>query len=211
MLTLCVAANAYCVARAHAGRREIIQPKAISFTAYFAFLGIDETAYSWPLQAESFVFLVGASRAVSCGMHGIEKRTVYILRSVAEPQRHYVGITNDLDARLEWHNKGPSGHTVPYRPWRLVVSLEFPSEKAARSFERDLKSGSGRAFAKRHFGESPDDFENAHPIERSTHEGNSQRGNTPEPEGADSRGDDLTVTAAAAACISSRRTRAARP
>jgi hypothetical protein len=32
-----------------------------------------------------------------------------------------------------------------------VVSIEFPSEKAARRFERYLKSGSGRAFAKRHF------------------------------------------------------------
>jgi len=33
----------------------------------------------------------------------------------------------------------------------LVVSLEFKSEEAAVRFERYLKSGSGRAFAKRHF------------------------------------------------------------
>jgi hypothetical protein len=41
------------------------------------------------------------------------------------------------------------------RPWSLVVSLEFASERAARRFEKYLKSGSGRAFSKRHFG--PDD------------------------------------------------------
>ena len=40
-------------------------------------------------------------------MHGIEKRTVYIVRSDTDPSRHYVGLTNDLGARLEWHSHGP--------------------------------------------------------------------------------------------------------
>ncbi len=85
-------------------------------------------------------------------MHGIEKRIVYILRSDADPSRHYVGLTSDLRGRLEWHNDGPSGHTTRHRPWSLVVSLEFPSEAHAVRFERYLKSGSGRAFTTRHFG-----------------------------------------------------------
>jgi hypothetical protein len=42
-------------------------------------------------------------------------------------------------------------HTARDRPWRVVVSLEFDDGAAARRFERYLKSGSGRAFAKRHF------------------------------------------------------------
>ena len=84
-------------------------------------------------------------------MHGVEKRIVYILRSDSDPSRHYVGITNEVRARLHWHNNGPSGHTVSYRPWSLVVSIEFPSEQKAVAFERYLKSGSGRAFATRHF------------------------------------------------------------
>jgi hypothetical protein len=33
-----------------------------------------------------------------------------------------------------------------------MVSIEFPEEQTALRFERYLKSGSGRAFAKRHFG-----------------------------------------------------------
>ena len=85
-------------------------------------------------------------------MHGIEKRIVYILRSDVDPSRHYVGTTNDLLARLEWHNHGPCGHTQSHRPWSVVVSLEFPTEKEAVRFEKYLKSGSGRAFATRHFG-----------------------------------------------------------
>jgi predicted GIY-YIG superfamily endonuclease len=85
-------------------------------------------------------------------MHGVEKRIVYILRSAVDPRRHYVGLTNDIAARLQWHNDGPCGHTVRYRPWSVVVAMEFATEAAALRFEKYLKSGSGRAFAKRHFG-----------------------------------------------------------
>jgi len=41
--------------------------------------------------------------------------------------------------------------TAALRPWSLLVSIEFSTERAASAFERYLKSGSGRAFAKRHF------------------------------------------------------------
>jgi predicted GIY-YIG superfamily endonuclease len=83
-------------------------------------------------------------------MHGIEKRIVYVLRSDADAGRHYVGITNDLRARLDWHNHGPGGHTRAHRPWSVVVSIEFSREREAVRFEKYLKSGSGRAFALRH-------------------------------------------------------------
>ena len=88
---------------------------------------------------------------LTCGVHGLEKRIVYILRSDADPTRRYVGITNNLRERLAWHNDGPSGFTLSYRPWSLLVSIEFPDERSAVRFEKYLKSGSGRAFAKRHF------------------------------------------------------------
>jgi predicted GIY-YIG superfamily endonuclease len=84
-------------------------------------------------------------------MQGLGKRFVYVLRSESDPSRHYVGATTDVDERLHWHNEGPSGQTVFNRPWRIVVSIEFPDERTALRFERYLKSGSGRAFAKRHF------------------------------------------------------------
>ena len=84
-------------------------------------------------------------------MRGTGARFVYILRSESDPSRHYVGRTANVDDRLDWHNGGPSGYTVQHRPWAIVVSLEFPDERAAARFERYLKSGSGRAFARRHF------------------------------------------------------------
>ena len=79
------------------------------------------------------------------------KRFVYVLRSLAEPDRPYVGLTSDVTKRLDAHNAGLSPHTAKYRPWTLVVSIEFPGELIAVRFERYLKSGSGRAFAQRHF------------------------------------------------------------
>ena len=85
-------------------------------------------------------------------MDGVEKRIVYIIRSDADPSRHYIGITSNVRDRVEWHNHGPSGHTLSYRPWSLVVAVEFPTEHEAVRFEKYLKSGSSRAFTKRHFG-----------------------------------------------------------
>ena len=46
----------------------------------------------------------------------------------------------------------PSGVTVHHRSWSLVVSLKFTDAATAAHVERYLKTGSGRAFAKRHFG-----------------------------------------------------------
>jgi predicted GIY-YIG superfamily endonuclease len=79
------------------------------------------------------------------------RRFVYILRSDTHPDRHYVGLTSDVARRLHWHNNGPSGVTIHHRPWSLLVSLEFVDAGRASRFERYLKTGSGRAFAKQHF------------------------------------------------------------
>jgi putative endonuclease len=79
------------------------------------------------------------------------KHCVYILRTVADPPRYYVGLTADLDRRLTDHNAGASPHTAQHRPWRSLVSIEFDAEAPAAQFERYLKTGSGREFARRHF------------------------------------------------------------
>lgn len=84
-------------------------------------------------------------------MRGIGTRFVYVLQSDSDPDRHYTGVTGHVEDRLEWHNRGPSGDTLEHRPWSLVVVIEFQTERQALRFERYLKSGSGRAFAKRHF------------------------------------------------------------
>jgi putative endonuclease len=86
-------------------------------------------------------------------MAGIEKRFVYVLSTVrSDPlPRVYVGVTSNVPRRLETHNSGGSIYTASLRPWRLAAAIELPSEALALKFERYLKSGSGRAFARRHF------------------------------------------------------------
>jgi predicted GIY-YIG superfamily endonuclease len=78
------------------------------------------------------------------------KRFVYVLRSQKDG-RPYVGVTCNVATRLATHNSGGSEYTAAHRPWMLVVSLEFTTEQTAVRFERYLKTGSGRAFARRHF------------------------------------------------------------
>ena len=80
------------------------------------------------------------------------RRAVYVLRSLADPDRHYVGRTADVAGRLASHNAGDSPHTARHRPWQLVVLVQFVSEPRAAEFERFLKSASGRTFARQYFG-----------------------------------------------------------
>ena len=78
---------------------------------------------------------------------------VYILRSEKEPKRYYVGCTSNLRRRFTEHNRGDSLHTHRYRPWRLINYFAFLSRDKANAFEHYLKSGAGRRFQHRHFGE----------------------------------------------------------
>ena len=76
---------------------------------------------------------------------------VYILQGGADGEHFYVGISNDLKSRLRQHNAGEVFHTAKYRPWTLKNYIAFEDEQKAYAFESYLKSGSGRAFAKKHF------------------------------------------------------------
>lgn len=75
---------------------------------------------------------------------------VYLLKSLADTEERYVGLTTDLKKRLAAHNAGQSDHTAKHRPWKVVAYFAFDDEKRAIAFEKYLKSGSGRAFANRH-------------------------------------------------------------
>jgi len=80
---------------------------------------------------------------------------VYILQSPKFPDKYYTGCTHDVEERLKRHNAGKSDsqshHTSLYGPWKLIVQIGFEDKTKAFSFEKYLKSGSGRAFSKKHF------------------------------------------------------------
>lgn len=83
---------------------------------------------------------------------GSESQTAVMGLSARSHSRHYDGLTSDPAHRLQWHNGGQNTHTACNSPWNRMVSIEFIDARVAARFERYLKSGSGRAFAKRQFG-----------------------------------------------------------
>lgn len=76
---------------------------------------------------------------------------VYVLHSVSAPDRHYVGLTDDILRHLAAHNRGELPQTARHGPWRVHVVMKFGTAEAAAQFERFLKSASGRAFTQMYF------------------------------------------------------------
>ena len=75
---------------------------------------------------------------------------VYVVQSKARPDQTYIGSTHDLRKRLAEHNAGKSIHTNKFMPWELMAYIALPDKHLEEKFEGYLKTGSGRAFAKRH-------------------------------------------------------------
>jgi predicted GIY-YIG superfamily endonuclease len=74
---------------------------------------------------------------------------VYILESLAPAKGYYVGLTEDLSARLIKHNAGEVPHTTKLKPWRIKTAIAFQNREKAAAFEKYLKSASGCAFSKK--------------------------------------------------------------
>jgi len=76
---------------------------------------------------------------------------VYIIQSVKDPHRFYMGLTEDLDSRIKEHNRGKCKNTSKYTPLKIKTYIAFTDKQKARDFEKYLKTSSGRAFAKKRF------------------------------------------------------------
>jgi putative endonuclease len=75
----------------------------------------------------------------------------YVIESIRHPENRYIGHTSDLKQRVAEHNAGRCDHTAKFVPWKLKIYIAFETLEQAQHFERYLKSGSGHAFADRHF------------------------------------------------------------
>ncbi|MEI7890353.1 MAG: GIY-YIG nuclease family protein [bacterium] len=74
---------------------------------------------------------------------------VYIL--ACNDKKPYTGCSANLKERLELHKNGNVPATKNRLPVKLVSYVAFKDKYKAFEFEKYLKSGSGRAFARRHF------------------------------------------------------------
>ena len=73
---------------------------------------------------------------------------VYILK--CSDGKPYTGCTSDWQDRIIRHNKGQIPATKDCLPVRLVSYFAISNKYTAFDFEKYLKSGSGRAFIKKH-------------------------------------------------------------
>jgi len=76
---------------------------------------------------------------------------VYILYSNAF-NRFYVGMTTNLEVRLNTHNSGQVKSTKAFVPWEIMYFEEFGTRNEARNREKYLKSATGRRWRKNNLG-----------------------------------------------------------
>ncbi len=75
---------------------------------------------------------------------------VYILQSINNTDKYYVGYTTNIKYRLIEHNEGGVYSTAKHKPWKINNAISFIEKEKALAFEKYLKSHSGRVFAKKH-------------------------------------------------------------
>jgi putative endonuclease len=64
---------------------------------------------------------------------------VYILHST-EFDKHYIGQTKDLQARLNHHNLGLDRFTKKYIPWSIIFYITKETRPEAMTLEKKLKN-----------------------------------------------------------------------
>ena len=65
--------------------------------------------------------------------------SVYIIKSESNG-RFYIGQTQDINQRLEFHNSGRSKYTKNLGPWALFATKNYDTRSDAVKWERKLKN-----------------------------------------------------------------------
>ncbi|MFU8813090.1 MAG: GIY-YIG nuclease family protein [Balneolaceae bacterium] len=66
------------------------------------------------------------------------KTTLYILQSQTK-HTYYIGVTQNLEQRLQSHNTSAKGYTRNHRPWNVVYQIDFESKEKAKNAETVIK------------------------------------------------------------------------
>ncbi len=72
---------------------------------------------------------------------------VYAIKSLSR-YYIYVGISDNLERRINQHQEGYNKTTKPYQPFTLIYSEKCNNRMEARKREKYLKSGVGKEFLK---------------------------------------------------------------
>lgn len=75
---------------------------------------------------------------------------MYYVYAISSDSRNYiyVGLTDNVERRVNEHNSGKNKTTKPYRPFKLFHQEQFETRAEARNREKYLKSGTGKEYLK---------------------------------------------------------------
>ncbi len=73
---------------------------------------------------------------------------LYILKSKTTA-KYYVGISENANRRLEYHNTKEKGFTSRYRPWEIVYQKEYDSKNEAQIAEKKIKGWKSRVMVEK--------------------------------------------------------------
>jgi putative endonuclease len=72
---------------------------------------------------------------------------VYVISSLTR-NYIYVGLTDNVERRINEHQSGKNKTTKPYKPYKVILIEQFETRVKARMKEKYLKSGIGKEFLK---------------------------------------------------------------
>lgn len=72
---------------------------------------------------------------------------VYVLKS-SIADKSYAGYTSNVQIRLAQHNSGETKYTRIYKPWIIIHTESYSTQKDALDREKYLKSKMGRRWLK---------------------------------------------------------------
>lgn len=67
---------------------------------------------------------------------------VYLLQSVSQPGKSYIGVTNDISRRIRQHNGeivGGATYTRRFRPWKFYALFRMRTRREALQLEYRAK------------------------------------------------------------------------
>lgn len=87
---------------------------------------------------------------VTLGSSSLPPPTMFVVYAIKSLRHNYiyVGLTFDLEARINRHNKGWEKTTKHHKPFKVIYTKNFMNRIDARKFEKYLKSGIGKEFLK---------------------------------------------------------------
>ncbi len=63
---------------------------------------------------------------------------VYVLESIENPEKHYLGYSSDLKNRVKSHNEG-NNQSTKHTTWKIIYYEAYETEALARRREASLK------------------------------------------------------------------------